>query len=291
MMFFNTIKLLGRSLTLKFFGEDAQYANDYNIAAATYDDYYSRYLGKSSLELMMHLPLKPGMKIIDLACGTGFFSQRIAPQLGPQGKLIAVDLSSRMLEKNREHAKQAVLSNIEFLEADALLFLQQQDNASVDGAVCDWGICYMDHAALRKELERVVRPGGFLGTIENRACTLADVSGLFQNVLIQHPTAIVKNVAIDLPKDYRYLLKAFTGKAFKSVYALDSSVVIPCANGQEIADYILKSGGAAGFIDALDKKKIDMVMEAFVREADRRLAAGKPISVRYEWSMLVAERL
>jgi ubiquinone/menaquinone biosynthesis C-methylase UbiE len=290
MMLTNLVHLLYRTLALKLSGENSDHASDYNAAAATYDEYYCRHLSGNSQALMERLPLKRHMQVVDLACGTGFFSHRIAQRIGNQGQLTAVDLSAGMLEVNRRNAQAMELNNISFVQADALAFLRQLEPGSVDGVVCGWGICYMNHAALRSEIERVVRPGGFIGIIENRANTLKAVSNLFEKIMLRHPDALVKNMDIKLPKDHRYLLKTFCKGVFKPIHAWDDTATIPCGNGREVVDYMVKSGASAGFLDALDKRKIDAVLADFIRVADIGFGKGAALAVRHESCALLATR-
>jgi ubiquinone/menaquinone biosynthesis C-methylase UbiE len=284
----NLAKLLYRTVALKLRGEQADHTSDYDAAAATYDDYYSRYLGKEATSFMERLPLKSGLKVIDLACGTGFFSHYIARQIGETGQLTAVDLSSGMLARNRQNAEAKGLTNIQFVESDAIGFLRTIEDNSVDAVVCGWGICYMDHARFRSEIERVVRPGGFIGIIENRACTLKAVSDLFRKVILRHPDAIVKNVSLNLPQDHQYLVKTLCKGALKKTDASNGSVSVPCGKGREVAEYMVRSGASAGFLDALDKSRIDTVFGEFVTLADQMFQSGKGLQVKHEYCTLIA---
>lgn len=46
--------------------------------------------------------LKPGMTVLDLGCGPGFFTTEIARMLDGSGKVIAADVQNGMLEKVRQ---------------------------------------------------------------------------------------------------------------------------------------------------------------------------------------------
>jgi len=173
---------------------------------------------------------------------------------------------------------------------DALRHLRTVDAGSLDGIVCGWGICYMDHGQLEREFARVVRPGGFVGIIENRECTLKAVSDLFRKSLLRHPHALSKDMVIDLPRDHHYLRKTFCRNALHADESWDGNVAIPCRNGNEIVDYMLKSGASAGFLDALDSDKIDEVMGEFARAADERFRRGKLVPVVHEYCALIATR-
>ena len=47
--------------------------------------------------LMKALELKPGMKVADIGCGSGYYSRRIAKEIGPKGTVCGVDIQKEML--------------------------------------------------------------------------------------------------------------------------------------------------------------------------------------------------
>ncbi len=60
-----------------------------------------------------------GMRVLDLACGAGSQSLRAADRVGPEGRVVASDVSATMLMYVQEAAKRRGLSNIETLECAA----------------------------------------------------------------------------------------------------------------------------------------------------------------------------
>jgi len=53
--------------------------------------------------------VKPGMTVADLGCAMGFFSLPLARLVGPQGKVVCVDLQQRMLASLLRRARRAAL--------------------------------------------------------------------------------------------------------------------------------------------------------------------------------------
>ena len=51
--------------------------------------------------------VKPGMTVMDVGCGVGWFSIPMARMVGDQGKVIAVDLQPQMLDMLRRRAEKA----------------------------------------------------------------------------------------------------------------------------------------------------------------------------------------
>ena len=60
-----------------------------------------------------------GMRVLDLACGAGSQTLRAADRVGPNGRVVASDISATMLMHVQEAAKRRGLSNIQTLECAA----------------------------------------------------------------------------------------------------------------------------------------------------------------------------
>lgn len=58
------------------------------------------------------LQIKPGQTIADLGAGSGYYSFRIAPLVGEQGNVLAIDVEPRMLRIVTERAKRAGVANV-----------------------------------------------------------------------------------------------------------------------------------------------------------------------------------
>src|ERR1700687_4530966 len=59
------------------------------------------------------LNLKPGMVVADIGAGVGYMSLRMAKRVGPSGKVYANDLQPEMLDRLRQNAGKADLTNVE----------------------------------------------------------------------------------------------------------------------------------------------------------------------------------
>lgn len=58
------------------------------------------------------LTIKPGQTIADLGAGSGYYTFRIAPLVGEQGKVLAIDVEPRMLRIVSERAKHDRVANV-----------------------------------------------------------------------------------------------------------------------------------------------------------------------------------
>jgi ubiquinone/menaquinone biosynthesis C-methylase UbiE len=265
--------------------------SDFNTIAASYNAYHLNYLGKKALEMWEKLPVKTGQHIVDLACGTGFFTHRLAEKVGNQGKVYAVDLSPNMLQCNKDNAASQGFSNITFIESDALSFLSNLPDNSIDGVVCAWAISYMNHEKLIQEIERVVKPRGFLGLIDKKVGSLKDVSSIFTKVILDYPHALIKNIVTLVPIDKNYLVETFCSNKFQAQVAWEGQLTIPCKNGKEVAEYIINSGSAAGILDALDKQIHPQFIQSFITYADESFANDGELPVTHDFCGLVATKI
>ncbi|WP_375772735.1 class I SAM-dependent methyltransferase [Archangium gephyra] len=285
---FGTVRLLVRGALVQLGAEDANQTADYDNAAATYDAYYALCLGKCAMQLLDRLPIREGSTVADLACGTGFATRYLAERVGPQGYVIGVDLSQGMLARNQEQLSAAGLTNARLVHADVLSFLRTTPDHSLDGVVCVWGVCYLELDAFMREARRVLKPGGFLGVVENTASTLRSVSRLFTSAMARHPEALVKRMHIALPHGQKQLVREARRAGLHVQEAWEGGMAVPCRNGREIVDYMVKSGASSGFLDSLDKAQVDQVLETFVQLADRSFATGGGVEVRHDFCALIA---
>jgi ubiquinone/menaquinone biosynthesis C-methylase UbiE len=112
-----------------------------------------------------HLGLRPGMTVLDIGCGPGRVTIPVARAVGPQGKVVAIDLQEGMLARAREKALAADLTNIRFMRAGA--GEGQFAHTAADRAllVTVLGEIPDQHAALREIYDALV-PGGILSVTE-----------------------------------------------------------------------------------------------------------------------------
>jgi len=63
-------------------------------------------------KMLAELGIEPGMTICDMGCGNGFYSLPIARDVGPEGRVLCVDIQPEMLESLRDRAERASAANI-----------------------------------------------------------------------------------------------------------------------------------------------------------------------------------
>ena len=123
---------------------------------------YDRYLGPLFFhafadDLVARLAVKPGMRVLETACGTGIVTERLVAALRGQGTLVATDLNEPMFAHAARRLGAA--TRVEWRQADATAL--PFDDASFDAVVCQFGLMfYPDKARGVREAYRVLKPGG-----------------------------------------------------------------------------------------------------------------------------------
>ena len=117
----------------------------------------ARYYTRDAEDFINRLNLKPGMKILDVACGTGNLA---LPAARTGAEVTGVDIAPNSIEQARENAKREGL-NAKFDEGDAEAL--PYADASFDAVVTMFGAMFAPRPELvAAELKRVCRPGGFI---------------------------------------------------------------------------------------------------------------------------------
>ena len=74
------------------------------------------------LRAVRALGLRAGDSVIDMACGTGLNFPLIEEAIGPDGRIIGVDLTDAMLTRAQDRIKTNGWKNISLVESDAVAF-------------------------------------------------------------------------------------------------------------------------------------------------------------------------
>src|SRR5271168_1408815 len=147
-------------------GPEPSWGTQYRLVASEKWKAKSAAMGRAVTEALVECAApRPGMRVLDLASGTGEPAISLAMRVGAQGQVTALDLSADLLEVAEERARERGLQNFITQQADAhaLPFAE----SSVDLATSRFGVMFFrDIGVALGELRRVLRT-------QARVCLLA----------------------------------------------------------------------------------------------------------------------
>jgi ubiquinone/menaquinone biosynthesis C-methylase UbiE len=143
-----------------------QWGASYRLVAAEKWKAKSAAMGRAVTEaLVTYACPQQGMRVLDLASGTGEPAISLASKVGSEGHVTALDLSADLLKIAEERARQRGLTNVSTRQADAHNL--PLPDANFDLATCRFGVMFFaDIDQALRETHRVLKLGG-------RACFLA----------------------------------------------------------------------------------------------------------------------
>lgn len=112
------------------------------------------------LKILQAAEIKPGQTVLEVGCGTGFFTLPAAQLIGDQGCLIALDASAGFIAQVTKKVHAANLTNVRIVKRDALE--SGIETASLDKVllfgVLPFPLLPLDR--LLPEMHRVLKPEG-----------------------------------------------------------------------------------------------------------------------------------
>jgi ubiquinone/menaquinone biosynthesis C-methylase UbiE len=114
------------------------------------------------------LEIEPGQTVADLGAGSGYYSFRIAPLVGPTGKVLAIDIQPAMLEAITRRASRERVANVVTVRASA------RDPNLARGSVDLLFMVDVYHELeypyeVMTKVRAALKPGGRVALIEYRA--------------------------------------------------------------------------------------------------------------------------
>ena len=123
------------------------------------------WLGPATEAMLDAARVSTGGGVLDVAAGAGGQSLAAARRVGPQGQVVATDISPTILTYAAKAAAEAGVTNIETLEADGEA-LQDLPAGSFDAVISRVGLIYFpDQQAALAGMRRALRDGGRIAAI------------------------------------------------------------------------------------------------------------------------------
>lgn len=131
----------------------------WDIAVNDYEAGWRAQLEPAQSLVLEMAALRPGERVLDVACGTGLVSFRALDAVGGTGSVLGTDISSNMVQTARRLASERGLANAAFERFDAQAM--SLGDGSFDAALCALGLMYVpEPVAALEEMRRLLDTGG-----------------------------------------------------------------------------------------------------------------------------------
>lgn len=136
-----------------------------SIVSPEWADEASRDRAGEATRVIRALGIAPGQTIADIGAGSGYYTMRLSPAVGPGGTVIAQDIMPRYLEQLQRRVRRAGLTNVRFVRGTSSD--PKLPQGSVDAAL----MIHMYHEIaqpyeLLYRLRGSLKPGGQLAIVD-----------------------------------------------------------------------------------------------------------------------------
>ena len=160
-------------------------------AAAEYDRAFAHVTAYFMPFLLRAAHVAPGMRILDIATGTGLSAEAALAAVGPTGHVTAADISPAMAGQARERLGHAPNASVSVEDGQALSLA----DSSFDVVLCNLGLMFFpDPVRGLSEFRRALRPGGRVAVSVN---TVVERSYNHQinEIIARHTPSLAEAVA------------------------------------------------------------------------------------------------
>lgn len=177
--------------------------------AANYERFFVPAIGAPlAVDLIRNAALRPGERVLDVACGTGVVARLAAQEVGDSGSVVGLDINPGMLAVARSVTPAGI--SIEWCEsgAEEMPF----SDASFDVVLCQMGLQFMpDKPAALREMRRVLVRGGRL---------ILNVTGPTPSIFSVMEEALARHVGVEAA---RFVDRVFSLHDMEEVRSLISN--------------------------------------------------------------------
>jgi SAM-dependent methyltransferase len=206
----------------------------------------SDWLGEATRVMLDQGRVERGSHVLDVAAGAGGQTISAARRVGPEGRVVATDISGRILEFAQTAAREAGLGNVETVVQDGEDLEFPAD--SFDAVISRVGLIYFpDQQRALAGMHRVLKPGGRMAAVtystpENNPFFSIPISIIRRRAQLP-PPAPGQPGPFSLGKE-GVMETAFAGAGFRDVRVQKIASPLRLASAKECVRFERESFGA-----------------------------------------------
>jgi ubiquinone/menaquinone biosynthesis C-methylase UbiE len=235
----------------------------YNSAADRFTAPQLSFWDRWGAETVARTGLQPGQRVLDLCCGAGASAIPAAHAVGPEGRVVGVDVSGGLLDLARARADAEGLTNLELRLADATA--TGYADGEFAAVICVFGVFFLpDRVGFTREMWRLVGPGGTLAITTWGPGWLEPASSIFwEAVRAEDPTLYKGFNPWDDITEPAQLLDLYEQAGVPDATAEPVAATHPI-DGPEDFWVIVMGSGPRATVDALTPGQADRVHDEVV---------------------------
>ncbi|MFW6170334.1 MAG: class I SAM-dependent methyltransferase [Planctomycetota bacterium] len=249
----------------------------YDRISDGYDEAWTDHMRHLTEALIGELAPRPGDVAVDLTCGTGFATKRLAEKTG--GMVVGVDSSPGMLAQARRNRG----DRCEFVQADVLDYLSERKAASVDIVSCCWGLGYTKPFSVLRGIKRVLKPGGKVAIIDNSLFSLREILYCSFLTFAEQPEKLHNVMRFRFLPGSRTLRFMFQLLGLTTLYSDNGSKSYTVENGEAAINRLRATGAAAGFEYASDEQDTEDIFKRFAEIVEDKYLTNQGITVTHRY--------
>jgi SAM-dependent methyltransferase len=197
--------------------------NQWELAAPGWNEHTPQiraWLANATGAMLGMAGIERGARVLDVAAGAGDQTLDIAERVGPEGSVLATDLSPAILQFAQANARRAGYLNVETRTADGERLAVEP--ASFDAAVCRLGLMFLpDPLEGLREMYRALKPGGGIcvmvfSTPQSNPCVTTLMSTAFEYAGVPPRDPYQPGGLLSLGKPGR-IDELFAGAGFRNI--------------------------------------------------------------------------
>lgn len=204
-----------------------------------------------------------GMRVLDVACGTGVVTRAATQRSGPSGRVVGLDISPAMLTVAQSIP--VPTGHIDWREADALAM--PFPDHSFDAVVCAQGVQYFsDRLAGLREMRRVLVPDGRVALCIWRSIEHSPGFAVLNGVLAAHVRPGLVDAPFTLP-DAEQVQQLLTDAGFVEITIRSEAKQVHFATPEAFVEQYVSGSPLAVALAQVDEG----TMQAIIRDVDEQL--------------------
>jgi ubiquinone/menaquinone biosynthesis C-methylase UbiE len=256
----------------------------YDKLSTVYEDAWSSDYWELSDNFVDRLLIKKGDNALDLFCGTGYITERIAKIT--KKTVIGVDISQGMLKIAKEKRN----TNCKYINSEVIKYIKKQDSNSFDIVTCGWGLGYSNPSFVINELKRILKRNGKLGIIENTYLSIPELQKAVFFTIAENPEFLDKYIQFRFP----FSISGLKFKLFLNGFNIDQfwkgQITYYEKSEIELIKKIKNSSIIAGYKYMIKEEVINDFFNRFASILNQRYKQNHVIPIKHKYIGIIGNK-